>query len=278
LKSEIAIHYRLYKDSQRWRVFVTVGIPKTPSVTSSSKGVIGVDVNVDHIAATELDRFGNPVAVRIFPLVTYGKDTHQAEALIGDVCAGLVAWAEETGKDLIYEKLDFARKKETLRDHNPKYARMLSSFAYSCFTQTLQGRAWRKGVDLHAVNPAYTSIIGRVKFASRYGLTTHQAAACVIGRRYLRLSEREPRHLDTILGDKDTQGTSPLPVRKRGEHVWVFWALLYKILKTAHAAHSSTPKWRSSHPPNDDACDTSSRDAGETPARESASSTARETS
>ena len=40
------------------------------------------------------------------------------------------------------------------------------------------------------MNPAFSSVIGRVKFMERYGLSVHQAAALVLARRLLRCSER----------------------------------------------------------------------------------------
>ncbi|MFZ4099526.1 MAG: hypothetical protein ACOYKZ_04280 [Chlamydiia bacterium] len=275
-----AVHYRFYEDAKGWTVFATVGVEKTPTVTSEKVGVIGIDLNADHVAVTELDRFGNPISTRNFPMVTYGKSSHQTEALIGDVCAAVVSFAKETGKPLVYEELDFAKKKRELcENQSPRYARMLSGFAYQQFADTLQSRSWREGVDLHAINPAYTSGIGRVKFASRYGLTIHQAAACVIGRRYLGLSERAPRREGPIPDGKGGHVTVPLPVRKRGMHVWKFWAALDRKLKTALAAHFWAISRRSSRPPG--ACDSSTtetEDVGETPARESVRKTARRTS
>ena len=272
-----AIQYRFRRDAKGITLFATVSRPKPASVTSKEKGVLGIDLNADHVAVTEMDRFGNPVASHSFPMVTYGKSLNQAEALIGDVCAAVVALAIKTGKPLVHEDLDFSAKKRSLSEgRSPKYARMLSSFAYNQFASTLLSRAWRQGVDLRAVNPAYTSVIGRVKFARRYGLTVHQAAACVIGRRFLRLSERAPRHLGPIPDGRNGHVTLPLPARKRGNHVWKFWAALAKDLTVALAARFRTTEGRSSRPP--DACDVTARAAGGTPARESATSTARVTS
>jgi IS605 OrfB family transposase len=250
LKNETAVHHRFYKDKKGWTVFTTVGVPKTPSTTSSENGVLGVDINVDHVAVTELDRCGNPISTQNIPLVTYGKDTHQTEAIIGDVCATLVDLAKTKGKPLVYEGLDFSEKKRSLHDlYAPKYARMLSSFAYTQFAETLQSRAWRVGIDLHAINPAYTSVIGRVKYAPRYNLSVHQAAACVIGRRFLSFSERAPRCQGPISDGKSGHVTFPLPARNRGKHVWSFWANLSKKLKTALAAHFRTSSTRPGCPP-----------------------------
>lgn len=48
----------------------------------------------------------------------------------------------------------------------------------------LLARAFKQGVIVIQVNPAYTSIIGRINFAKRYGLSVHLAAALCIARRY----------------------------------------------------------------------------------------------
>ena len=47
-------------------------------------------------------------------------------------------------------------------------------------------------VAVHQVNPAFSSVVGRVKFMERYGLSVHQAAALVLARRLLGCSERIP--------------------------------------------------------------------------------------
>ena len=60
---------------------------------------------------------------------------------------------------------------------------MLSSFAYAKIQTTFRRRAIRDGVELVDVNPAYTSMIGRVNYAERYGLSVHISAAVSIARR-----------------------------------------------------------------------------------------------
>ena len=114
------------------------------------------------------------------------KDQNQVKALIGDVSKRVVEWSVQTQKPLVIEKLSFGKKKSELREiGNGRYARMLSSFAYSSITTSLKSRAFRYGTSVMEVNPAYTSIIGRVKFSNRYGLSVHESAALCIGRRYL---------------------------------------------------------------------------------------------
>lgn len=128
---------------------------------------------------------------------------------------------------------------------------MLSSFAYGSLITHLKSRAVKIGVLIEQVNPAYTSLIGRVKFAKRYGLSIHQAAALAIGRRYLHFSEKPPSSLKEIPDGKGDHVTLSLPARNRGRHVWSLWSQLSKKLRAALAAHFRTAKGRSksSHMP-----------------------------
>ena len=113
---------------------------------------------------------------------------------------------------------------------------MLSSFSYSCFLTNLERKAFQQGVELCKVSPAMTSIIGRIKFAKRYGLSTHHAAALCIARRFFQFSEA-PSRCSMKVVHKSIQVTCPLPVRNREQHVWVFWRKASQKLKTALAAH-----------------------------------------
>ena len=243
----LAISYRFKRDHKSWKVFVSVPVPKAAQVTSNRQGVIGIDINASHLAVTEIDRFGNPIKKSTVKLNTYGKDQHQTKSLIGNACASIIDYAKATQKTLVIENLDFQKKKTALKEHNnPKHARMLSGLSYSSIKQFLNSRAWKEGVQVEEVNPAYTSVIGRVKFSKRYGLPVHHAAALSIGRRYLKFSERIPRHLGSIPDGKGAHVTLSLPVRNRDKHVWAAWGKINRELKTVLAARFRTSKNRSS--------------------------------
>ncbi len=70
---------------------------------------------------------------------------------------------------------------------------MLSSFSYGKIEAYFLSRGNRQGVEVHQVNPAFSSVIGRVKFMEPCRLSVHQAAALVLARRLLSCSERIPR-------------------------------------------------------------------------------------
>lgn len=77
---------------------------------------------------------------------------------------------------------------------------MLSSWAYSRFYQLLESILSNRGITLLKRNPAYTSLIGMVKYTRMYGLSSDTAAAIAIARRGMNLSERLPRPMSAYLG------------------------------------------------------------------------------
>ena len=230
-----AISYRFKRDRRGWRVFATTNVEKPPVVTDRRLGAIGVDLNADHLAVTETERSGNFVNAFSVPLVTYGKSAHQAEALIGDAVASVVSYALDVRKPLVIERLDFQRKRAALEGESLGRSRMLSSFSYGKVKAYLLSRGYREGVQVFEVNPAYSSVIGRVKYMERYGLSAHQAAALVLARRLLSCREGVPRRRTAPL---DTGGhvAFRVPVRKRVKHVWSYWAAVSRQLRPALAA------------------------------------------
>ena len=121
---------------------------------------IGVDLNADHLAVAETDASGNYVHAFRVPLVTYGKSSHQAEALIGDAVTRVVGYAKRVGKPIVIERLDFRKKKAVLEGESRRYSRMLSGFSYGKTQACFLSRGHREGVAIHQVNPAFSSVVG----------------------------------------------------------------------------------------------------------------------
>ena len=230
-----AISYRFKRDEKGWRVFATTQMMGVPVVTDKGLGAIGVDLNADHLAVAETDASGNCVNAWRVPLVTYGKSQRKAEALIGDAVASVVQYAREVSKPVVIEKLDFRQKKAILEGQSRKYSRMLSSLSYGKVKAYFISRGYRQGVEVHQVNPAFSSVIGRVKFMERYGLSVHQAAALVLARRLLGCSERIPRRWACPVGS-GVQVAFTVPARKRVKHVWTYWGAISGQLRPALAA------------------------------------------
>ena len=224
-------------------MFATTDMMDVPVVTDQRRGVIGVDLNADHLAVCETDASGNYVHAFSMPLVTYGKSQYQAEAIIGDAVASVVAYAREEGKPIVIERLDFRQKKAVLEGESRRYSRMLSSFSYGRIKAYFLSRGYRQGVEVHQVNPAFSSVIGRVKFMEQYGLSVHQAAALVLARRLLGCSERIPRQWVAPVGN-GVHVAFTVPVRKRVKHVWTYWGAILGQLRPALAAQYRLGKRR----------------------------------
>lgn len=102
--------------------------------------------------------------------------------------------------------------------------RMLSQFSYDLFGRLMKSKGFQAGIEVKEVNPAFTSLIGDVKFGHGYGLSTHQAAAMAIARRLQGFCER-------IRMKTQVRSRLPENFRNRRRHVWSDWARLSKLAK-----------------------------------------------
>jgi hypothetical protein len=81
LESGQAISYRFLRDAKGWRILASTERVDARKAFSPIAGVVGVDVNADHLAVAETDRFGNLVTQFSVPCVTYGKSADQSSTL-----------------------------------------------------------------------------------------------------------------------------------------------------------------------------------------------------
>ena len=154
----------------------------------------------------------------------------------------MVEYARDVGKPIVIEKLDFRQKKAVLEGDVPQVqpdAFFLQPTARSRPTSSPAAivREWR----LHQVNPAFSSVMGRVKFMERYGLSVHQAAALVLARRLLGCSERIPRQRVAPVGN-GVHVAFTVPARKGVKHVWTYWGAISQATETG--ACSAIIGWR----------------------------------
>ena len=231
-----AISYRFKRDSKGWRVFASLEKVSVPVVTDRRLGAVGVDFNSDHLAVTEADFSGNWLNSFSVPMVTYGKSAKQSEAIVGDAVAEVIGYARVVGRPVAFEKLDFSKKRAELEGESPRSSRMLSSLGYGRFREYMVSRGQREGVEMVGVNPAFSSVMGRVKYMERLGLSVHQAAAYVLARRLLGYSERVPDRVDCPDGD-GARVTFTVPeafgLGKRLKHVRTLWGMISGRLRQA---------------------------------------------
>jgi len=214
-----ALTFRFVRKEGVWYIFCTVDRAEVPYQSKLANGMLGVDLNPGVIGWAYCDRFGNLKAKEQIRVNLKDRSSNQIKAALGDACKELAKLASKYGCPITIESLNFSRKKASMREQGVKYSRMLSNFAYKKFAEILASRCDREGIELITVNPAYSSIIGLVKFMGLYGLSSDTAAALVLARRALRNSERIPANLALCLQVD------------RHKHSWSFWNSLGKKLK-----------------------------------------------
>jgi len=185
-----AISYRFLRDAKGWRIFSSTKALEVPVRSHLSTGCIGVDLNVGFVSLSETDRFGNVIDAFNIPLRLADTSSHQAKTAIAQCVNEIVGYGVQAGKPISVERLDFAKKKAQLSYASSGRQRTLSAFAYSAFERLLCARAHDAGIEIVRVNPAYSSKIGRQKYARRYGLSVHLAAAFVLARRGQKFRDR----------------------------------------------------------------------------------------
>jgi hypothetical protein len=157
----------------------------------ASGPVVGVDLNDGHIAVRRLDAHGNPVghAERIDIDLT-GSATRR-DAQVRHAITRLLHYTRRHHITAIaVEDLDFTDAltlgRETMGrgGRGKRFRRTVSGIPTAVFRNRLAGMCHAAGVELLAVNPAYSSIWGAQHWQRPYQhVTRHQAAATVIGRR-----------------------------------------------------------------------------------------------
>jgi IS605 OrfB family transposase len=160
--------------------------------------VVGVDLNDGHIAARRLDEHGNPVGAARRINIDLTGSTGRRDAQVRHAITQLLRYTRRHGITAIaVEDLNFADARATGREtmgrgaRGKRFRKTVAGIPTAVFRNRLAAMAPAAGIDLWAVNPAYSSIWGGQHWQHPYvNVTRHQAAATVIGRRAQGLSAR----------------------------------------------------------------------------------------
>lgn len=226
LEQGIALSYRFHKNlsNKKWYVYISTNVPSAAiKTTSKSYGVLGVDFNADHLAVTPTNHHGNLLKRQSFivDLPLEGKSTQARENILSLALDKVVEFALDNKMPIAAEELDFSAKKSNIERKSKKHRVMLSSLMYSKYQELLASKCAKAGVELIKVNPAYTSVIGRIKYALPYGLSVHLSASGVIARRAQGCRETVPTVAFVATGPVKTELV--LPVRNRTNSTFNRW-------------------------------------------------------
>jgi IS605 OrfB family transposase len=174
-------------------------------VITKAYGVMGIDINAYpfHLALAYVSTDGNLEKFeRIDLREMEGKTQNQREHIAWHIARQVVERALESGKAIVVEDLQKVPKGRR-GDGLAKLRRKLHKWAYRSVLEKIEIYAKRMGVQLIKVNPAYTSIIGKLKYAPVYNVDKDVAGAYVIARRGLGFEEKLPKNYRELLKDKE---------------------------------------------------------------------------
>ncbi|GHH29498.1 IS200/IS605 family accessory protein TnpB-related protein [Streptomyces lanatus] len=227
-----AVAYRIHYDVERGRWYLDASwtrkeLPVVPLDALRAGGVIGVDMNADHLAAWRLDTHGNPTGnPRRFDYDLTGTAPHR-DAQLRHALTRLLHWAKATGAAAIaIEDLDFTDS-TTREKHGRKkrFRQLISGVPTSKLRARLLSMCAETGIGVIAVDPAYTSLWGGQHWQKplttpKRPVTRHQAAGVAIARRALghRIRRRTapPRQHQSDAGGHRTAQARPGDRRREG--------------------------------------------------------------
>jgi len=174
------------------------------SVTKDN-GVMGIDINAYpfHLAIVHTAKDGNLEKYERISLDSLLEgSSDRREYLSWQVAHQVVEIAKRERKAIVVENLEKLPKGKR-GDGLPKLRQKLQKWVYKALLQKIEIVARRNGIQVIKVNPAYTSIIGKLKYAPLYNIDKDTAGAYVIARRGLGFKERMPKNYKQLLKDAE---------------------------------------------------------------------------
>jgi IS605 OrfB family transposase len=177
----------------------------TPEVKyTKENGVIAIDTNASpiHLAIAEVSKTGELVSyqtISLHHLLGLSQNIKNYQEWI--LAHKIVDLAIQKNKAIAIENLK-KLKKGMRGDGKAELRKRLHQWNAKKFLQKLKRVAVLKGVEVVEVNPAYTSIIGMLKYAPQLSIDKDIAGAYVIGRRALGFKEDMPENYGKLLKDK----------------------------------------------------------------------------
>ena len=233
-----AYSVRLIQRDRAWDAHITVRERVSSEIVRQAPNqarIGGLDCNTDCLAVAVVTPQGNLLAHHTVGM----RDLGDARS---DVAAHLISTALDKALDfleqyevsgLALEQLKFAQDHDTQHTFNRRTTRFRSTMVELAIRKAL-----RRGLTVVQVNPAYSSIIGKFKYAETYGLSTHEAAALVLARRGQRRDERLPGHIvaqfprlrERLIAEADAK-----PAKDKLRYVYLRWADKLSAWKEQHS-------------------------------------------
>lgn len=221
------------------KYYIRVSIEEETPALLKTCGTVGIDTNPNGLGIAMVDYLGQYRGSQWLSEGewTYARSNRRTN-LIGEKAKQAVILAKEKGYALAVEDLQFKNDKSV----TAKFNRMAHGFIRSRFLEHIDRCATREGVPVLKVKPAFTSVIGILKYQHMYGISGHESAGYVIARRALGFNDEK---IPKLLLDKLVK-KKPAFKQMTG---WKKWsatkkAVLARIKKTIKREVKSLVSWQ----------------------------------
>jgi len=178
----------------------------TPDIWLTKEyGVIAIDTNASplHLALAEVSPDGNLLSyqtISLHGLIGLSKNKKEYQEWL--IAHKVVEIAKEKGKAIAIENLKKVNRGYR-GDGKAKLRKRLHHWNFKGLLSKIERTAKLNGIEVIKVNPAFTSVIGALKYAPQLGIDKDIAGAYVIGRMALGFKEEVPENYLKLLSDKE---------------------------------------------------------------------------
>ncbi len=222
-KYTVVVKRKVMKGEIRYYAHISYATPVSAIQHSFVNGAIGLDFNHNFLALVNVDCAGQflsyqTIGFRNLHSYRKGRRDDYASFKLDKV----VNYCLNKGKGLVIEDLSFNLSFSYNKNRNRKLNQLKTSML-----PLLERKCARYGIAVKKVHPAYTSIIGVLKYAWSYNLSDHILASYVIARRGLGFMEDLPACYKRVLA----QVGGVLKPRLKPSSPYYQWAQLYDLFK-----------------------------------------------
>ncbi|MDD1777445.1 MAG: IS200/IS605 family accessory protein TnpB-related protein [Candidatus Helarchaeota archaeon] len=222
-KYTVVVKRKFIKGELRYYAHISYDTPEPTPRFGFQHGAIGVDFNYNFISLVNIDKEGNFLSYHSIPfqnLHSYRKGRRDDYASFK--LDKVMNYCLNKGKGLVIEDLTF----EQSFSYNKNRNRKLTQFKTSMLT-LLERKCARHGIAVHKVDPAYTTIIGALKYSWSFNCSDHVLASYVIARKGVGFKEALPACYKWLLA----QVGGVLKPRLKPSSPYRQWAQLYDLFK-----------------------------------------------
>ena len=181
-REAVCYNFTLHRDKKD-RLYIIISVTmklQTHENTFYGNGAIGLDINWDHFALSEVNEKGELLDSKIIRFDLLKKSTGQNTNILGRAVKEVFDWCAEKNKRLVVEDIDLTIKLASRKYGSRTGNHHMTLFAYHRILLSIENQALKRQIAFRKINPAYTSQMGKFLFMRKYGISVHAAASYAI--------------------------------------------------------------------------------------------------